>query len=580
MPFSMRHAALLLAASSVASARQVTFGVVSFGTGAEVSVGGANYQLTAPWPADPYYNGTVEVPDGVQTYKYVVDGKPEAFERPLDGAASRTMNDFYSREVTYQAMPQFRAPFDDPKAHWTRQSKAEIFDDGYIPTVHFSGQAADGYMVSAEPATVDVLFIGRTHAVKYTGVAATAKNTEFAKAQLKVDFQGDVFYGRSSIKLRNSETDATMMREQLYGEMLRAAGAPVQESVKARVYYNKKEYGLLELQDVSSNDGFIAELFYGNGVARPQTLGVPLECSTGADFSPNGPYDAFQQLNAKRPETNSRVADLSKALAALDVANADAVAEFEKSWFDIESFFKAMAMEYLAGHWDSYWYFSTNFVVYDDPAESAPGKFKFYFIDQDFDQTFGVAFGPPYNNAGAQATSQSYKDLVSRQWKLDPLDAADRTMVNKLLKAPSILAPRFEKILTGIVREVFNPDAVRSRLDALSKRYRPEIEWDRRVARPHAGLKPWTIQDFDAGLNAPVGPIQWGLTQWVEQRATAVSREFNFEWNKAPLVVAAADGASSAAAPGAPARSAAASHHACALFVAAAAAVACLSFRI
>lgn len=580
MRFAEHRAAellLLLAASSAASARQVAFGVVAFGAGAEVSVGGANFPLAAPWPEDPYYNGTVEVPDGVQTYKYVVDGKPEGFERALDGTADRTLNDFYGREVTHQAMPQFRAPFDDdPKGHWTRQSKSEIFDDGYIPTVHFSGQAADGYMVSAQDATVDVLFVGPTQAQKFTGVAASAKNAEFAKAQLKIDFTGDVFYGRSAIKLRNSESDATMMREQLYGEMLRAAGAPVQESVKARVYYNKKPYGLLELQDQTSNSGFISELFYGSGVARPAALGVPLECSTGADFSPDGPYDAFQQIDAKRQETNSRVADLSKALAALDVANADAVAEFEKSWFDIESFFKAMAMEYLTGHWDSYWFFSTNFVVYDDPAESAPGKFKFYFIDQDFDQTFGIAFGPPYNTAGLQATSQSYKDLLARQWKLDPLDAADRTMVNKLLKAPSVLAPRFEKILAGLVREVFNPDAVGFRLDALAKRYRAEIEWDRQVARPHAGLKPWTIQDFDAGLKGPVGPIQWGLVQWVEQRATAVSREFNFEWNKAPLAATPA-----AAVPGgAVGPSSDAPPHASALIAAVAAAAACLSFRV
>ncbi|KAG5462106.1 MAG: hypothetical protein BJ554DRAFT_5598 [Olpidium bornovanus] len=149
-------------------------------------------------------------------------------------------------------------------------------------------------------------------------------------------------------------------------------------------------------------------------------------------------------------------------------------------------------------------------------------------------------------------------------------------MVNKLLKAPSVLAPRFEKILAGLVREVFNPDAVGFRLDALAKRYRAEIEWDRQVARPHAGLKPWTIQDFDAGLKGPVGPIQWGLVQWVEQRATAVSREFNFEWNKAPLAVSPAPGVPG----GAVGPSSAAAPHASALIAAAAAAAACLSFRV
>jgi len=535
--FGIAHVAALAALCGVASARQVTFAVVAFGQKAEVNVGGTNHALSPPWPQDPYYNATIDVPDNVNKYTYVVDGKPEGFDRSLDAGSTRTMNDFYGRQITYQAMPQFRPAFNDAKGQWTRASKPEIFDRGYIPTVHFSGDSADTYMVSANDATVDVLFIGPTQALKYSGVKASAKNTEFAKAQLKVDFPGEVFYGRSTIKLRNSETDPTLLREQIYIEMLRAIGAPSQETVKARVYYNKKEYGLLELQDEAFNEGFISQLFYGNAT-KPATMGVPLDCSTGADFSPAGPYDAFQQKNPARAETNQRVAALSKALAALDVSNQAAIAEFEKSWFDIESFFKAMAMEYLTGHWDSYWFFSTNFVVYDDPTESSQGTNKFYFIDQDFDQTFGTSFGPPYNTAGAQATAGSYKDLVNRQWKLDPLDAPNRSMVEKLLKPPSILAPRFEKILIGIVKSVFNPDILNSKLEALVKRYRPEVEWDRQVKRPHQGTNQWTIQDFDTGLKSAVGPVQWGLTQWVTERATAVSKEFQFDWDKTPLAVA------------------------------------------
>lgn len=535
--FGIAHLAALAALCGVTSARKVTFAVVAFGQKAEVNVGGTVHALNVPWPMDPFYNATIEVPDNVNKYSYVVDGKPETFERSLEAGTTATMNDFYGREITYQAMPQFRPAFNDAKGQWTRASAPEIFDRGYIPTVHFSGASADSYMAAATDATVDVLFVGPKQALKYTGVQASAKNAEFAKAQLKVEFPGQVFYGRSTIKLRNSETDPTLLREQVYVEMLRAIGAPSQETVKTRVYFNKKAYGLLELQDEAFDEGFINQLFYGNSTQKPASMGVPLDCSTGADFSAAGPYDAFQQKNPARAETNSRVAAMSKALAALDVTNQGAIDQFEKSWFDIESFFKAMAMEYLTGHWDGYWYFSTNFVVYDDPTESAQGTNKFYFIDQDFDQTFGSAFGPPYSPPGAQATASSYKELVGRQWKLDAFDAPNRAMVDKLMKPPSILVPRFEKTLSGIVKSVFNPDILNSKLEALVKRYRPEVEWDRQIQRPHQGLSLWTIQDFDAGLKGPTGTVGWGLTQWVQERATAVAKEFNFEWDKTPLAL-------------------------------------------
>ncbi|KAG5455475.1 MAG: coth protein-domain-containing protein [Olpidium bornovanus] len=349
----------------MASARPVTFAVVGFGQEAAVRIGGTSYPLEAPWPADPYYNGTVEVPADAKTYNYVIDGKPEPFDRVLGDDVAKTLNEFYGREITYQPMPQFNSAFSDKNGAWTRSSRAEIFDGGYIPTVHFSGANAENYIVTAEDATVDVLFVGPTEAVKYeVHISRRDENKKELRgrasvlltqsAQLKVEFNGEVFYGRSTIKLRNSEPDATLMREQLYVEMLRAAGAPTIETNKARVYYNKKAYGLLELQDQANNEGFIAELFYGNRGQRPDPLGVPLDCSTGADFTPNGPYDAFQQKNEERSETNSRVALLSKALAGLDVTSEAAIAEFNKSSFDIDSFFKAMAMEYLAGHWDSY----------------------------------------------------------------------------------------------------------------------------------------------------------------------------------------------------------------------------------
>lgn len=179
---------------------------------------------------------------------------------------------------------------------------------------------------------------------------------------------------------------------------------------------------------------------------------------------------------------------------------------------------------------------TTRYTVYDDPTESNNGRSKFYFIDQDFDQTFGVNIGPQYNSVGADFTKQSYTTLLKDRWKITELDAETRTIINKLIRTPgSILKSRFENILISIVKRLFNPVAFKRKIDGLSQRFRPEVEWDRTISpRPRAGKSyGFTIEDFDTGLTGPSvkGGAAWGLMQWVTERATAVASEFNFQWD-------------------------------------------------
>lgn len=542
-PPSLILAAIAVFAPSPTLARPVTFAVVAFGTDVKVDVGGTVTALAAPFPGDPYFNGTVEVPDTAQSYKYVVDAAAEAFDRSLDPTLTKTFNDFFNRKNTIELQPQFgfALPDDAQRAQWTRNSRPEIFNDSYIPTVHFSGPNADSWIKNAGNAQVNVMFISQLDVLTFQNVPASTKNDDFAKAALKLTFPGEVFYGRSSIKFRSSEEDSTLLRERIYSDMMQAAGCPTTGTVHARVYYNSKPVGLYILQDDATNDGFIASMFYGNPndqINRPPTLGIPMDGATGADFAYKEgtplTYDSFIPP-AGTVFNPQRIAAVSKALHDLDVSNAAAIADFESGWFDIETFFRAIAFEYLTGHWDSYWFFTTNFVVYDDPTESTNGRFKFYFIDQDFDQTFGVSLGPPYNMDGVEFPKKSYTELLTRKWKLDPLDAENRTIVNKLINPPSILKPRFEGILTSTVKHLFNPIAFKRKVDALNQRFRPEVEWDRAISpRPHAGKTyGFTIQDFDVGINTATnkGGDGWGIMEWVTIRATAVAAEFNFQWD-------------------------------------------------
>ncbi|ORX76976.1 hypothetical protein BCR32DRAFT_283642 [Anaeromyces robustus] len=58
--------------------------------------------------------------------------------------------------------------------------------------------------------------------------------------------------------------------------------------------------------------------------------------------------------------------------------------------FDMPEFgYPALTLEYLAGHWESYWSLSTNFITYHSKDVGAAG-YKLYFVEQDFNQTWFI----------------------------------------------------------------------------------------------------------------------------------------------------------------------------------------------
>ncbi|KAL6588378.1 hypothetical protein U3516DRAFT_863819 [Neocallimastix sp. 'constans'] len=121
--------------------------------------------------------------------------------------------------------------------------------------------------------------------------------------------------------------------------------------------------GLYIMIEVTATNSFIKTQFYGDKVNAPEEIGVSADAGMGSDLVLDSPLTTF------------------KCDDALDVTDVDAVKKFSKEWFDLDVFLKFKGMEYLTAHWDSYWMFETNFVLYDDPTESSKDKYKFYFID-------------------------------------------------------------------------------------------------------------------------------------------------------------------------------------------------------
>jgi len=236
---------------------------------------------------------------------------------------------------------------------------------------------------------------------------------------------------------------------------------------------------------------------------------------------------------------------MMRKLVDADVTNPDEMKNIDENFLDLDTLLKAIALEYLAGHWDSYWFLTSNFVTYH-PAEETEGslynysKYKYYFIDQDFDQTWSVGM----NNRLDPVTfpTKQYTEFVGKDadyWKSVNYDEiaeqGTRVIINHLIGCDGLSTcytkELFEKHLKSIVKYIFNPDALGKRVDGYRERLDEEMKWDTSLTRLHKGtisIYHFTYEDFIRGLETGV-TSSYGIMDWTRIISDTVCKQFNME---------------------------------------------------
>ncbi|KAG0367135.1 hypothetical protein BGZ54_004345 [Gamsiella multidivaricata] len=526
----------LIGLASIASLAlaNITFNVIGYpsSTGGSfgVSIAGTVHKLATNENIFPVWTGAIPGTQSTVEYSYVeLNGqgaalKAEAFTRKLANETwTSTLNEFFERPTTQWELPKL------PYTYLaTYPSKTKAFKQKQIATIHVTAPAALMEEMVANPENdkdykVDFRFINSKtiHTQQNITFSTSGKSAkEYTKQAFMFGFDtsmNQTFFSRPNIKLRSMTQDPTMIREKLYIDMLNS-GAWV------RLFVNNEPYGLyLMVEDIKKS--FAKQTIHGGSSTIVRGSMVQMNAWINkADLVYKGPTSASYDKDTYRSRNlgNSPATDelqelitFMSDLQAFDpVSTPDPVGYWNNTRLDLDGYLRCMALEYLMGGFDMYWYAASNYFMYRNPT-LAPNGGKWQWIPTDMDNTFGSGY--PYS------TLPTYKNYV------DFTANGERPLVQKLILQNTQINALFEQILKEIVSTAFKPEAMNARAEAYHRMLSLDAQWDLALVRKSPGKdRNTTFADFNNNLYNATSDMQSGVLGWVQDMSSLVAKELNF----------------------------------------------------
>jgi spore coat protein H len=264
-----------------------------------------------------------------------------------------------------------------------------VFDQQAIPSFAFDFKAEEwDYLAHDERRYAEAVLTyaeGKTIkgvAVKLKGSAGSFQGRD-AKPGLTVSFEkyknAERFQGLAKFHLNNGAQDASLLNEQIAGEMCRAAGVPASRCTHAFVKWQGRDLGLYLLKEAFTRD-FLAKFFK----------------DPNGDLYDGGfchDIDVAMQKDLGDEKVRDNVKDL---IGACQEGNPQKRWERVEKIVDVDKFLSFLAMESILSHWDGYNFNRNNYRVYFDATTG-----KAVFFCHGMDQTFNDPNAPAIRDSGA-----------------------------------------------------------------------------------------------------------------------------------------------------------------------------------
>ena len=238
------------------------------------------------------------------------------------------------------------------------------------------------------------------------------------------------FHGMPKLHLNNEVQDPSYTTDLLCCEMFRAAGVPASRFTHALVSLNDQQVGLYCVKEGYDRE-FLKESF-GNAHGNFYDGGFLQE------------IDGQLKRSFGKQDVNDH-SDLKKLLEAAGEENRDRRFDKLSRLLDLDRFISYLALEVISWDWDGYPLKRNNYRVYHDPMRD-----KITFIPHGMDQMFEDPQGPLFPD---------FQGTVARAFMETP---EGRT--------------RYVARVRQIMKDIFHPDELHKKLDALQARLKPAIE--------------------------------------------------------------------------------------------------------
>ena len=248
------------------------------------------------------------------------------------------------------------------------------------------------------------------------------------------------------------------MREKTYFDMLNALGVPTSQGKFVRLFINKQPVGFYLMTDDFNNKHFLKSVFH-NG-KKFEIDNAIFKVNSGGDLSYKSSGSNTSPYSYKGDEENVSSSKKIKEILHPFMKDVDAYPTTKSLNLDIESFLRAMALEYLAYGTDNYWMVQGNYFIFKNMETNV-----WHFIDSDFDQTFG--HGSP--DKCVKTSLDEYVKVKNNGSSRPLLDN-----LRKVKENDQYLKSAVEKLL----QTCFNINAAGPRIDSFAELIKEDVLWD------------------------------------------------------------------------------------------------------